>query len=107
MRAGGPADARATAAFNTAKAQNLSTLVISPAMQQLSLAAEQRLSQNSNNKQSLRGSHNDKDLAEETLTNLKPTVQPQLLSNRKVSASARARVIRRDTNELEDLPKFV
>ena len=103
----GAADARATAAANTVKAQNLSTLVISPVMQQLSQAAEQRLSQNSNKKQSVRGSHNEKDQAEETLTDLKPTVQPQLLSNRKVSATARARVIRRDTNELENLPKFV
>lgn len=82
--------------------------MISPAIKQLSLAAEKQLSQNSNNKQSVRGSHNEKDLAaDETLTDLKPTVQPQLLSNRKVSATARARVIRRDTNELEDLPKFV
>ena len=83
-------------------------MVISPTIKQLSLAAEKQLSQNSNNKQSVRGSHNEKDLAaDETLTDLKPTVQPQLLSNRKVSATARARVIRRDTNELEDLPKFV
>ena len=89
------------------KTENLSTLVIAPAMQRLSLAAEQRLSHNSNIKQSVRGSHNEKDPAEETLTNLKPTVQPQLLSERKVSATARARVIRRDTNELENLPKFV
>lgn len=82
--------------------------MISPTIKQLSLAAEKQLSQNSNNKQSVRGSHNEKDLAaDETLTDLKPTVQPQLLSNRKVSATARARVIRRDTNELEDLPKFV
>ena len=89
-----------------AQAQNLSTLVIAPAMQRLSQAAEQRLSHYSNIN-GVRGSHNEKDPAEETLTDLKPTVQPQRLSNRKVSATARARVIRRDANELENLPKFV